>query len=271
MSSENTPGSCEQFTSEGFWSVVYGSYPDVRVSNKKDISGGPVSATVIYCPLYAPGSLEESALIQSPQRIQHSRVAGKLAGYEKVLAAMANYAKATGVQFHLNAVFANRGVLVGHPELADDVALCYHRELYEEFTVGFCSTYGGSYNFYDYDDLEVNFPQYVDLKKPPVTVCQEDICDSGRLIDALNEALSLPDLMQNNRDNRMIVKSILGINGLGFSGAYWLTAGYLAADFKIADIVGSGIYLVAERIPELFGVSKLTPGMKKATRVQIKA
>ena len=56
------------------------------------------------------------------------------------------------------------------------------------------------------------------------------------------------------------------------NNVFWLIAGYLAFDNKIAEIVGdNGIYITSERLEPLFGIAKFTESLSNLTRIQTKA
>ena len=92
------------------------------------------------------------------------------------------------------------------------------------------------------------------------------------MINILNSYLKLPHTIVDNKKNRKIIERILNMEGLGFNGAFWLIAGYLAFDYKISPLVGeNGILLAAERFEPLFGIAKMTPSLSELTRINIKA
>ncbi|EKE05001.1 MAG: hypothetical protein ACD_19C00426G0023 [uncultured bacterium] len=95
------------------WTRIKGCWqPGVSVTNPEavDLLGPVVKVNVVLCPLYSPGSLTESKLMEYPS-IEGSRVANKINAYKTVLKTMAGNVSAIGQGMFLEIVFANKGVL----------------------------------------------------------------------------------------------------------------------------------------------------------------
>lgn len=254
----------------GPWSAIENAWPDVRVVNKKEIINPMIDACVVYCPLYAPGFMSESELISYPDTIQDSRVAGKTLAYSASLKGISEYAKRMGGELNLKAVFANKGVIMDQKYSGlNKQKLAYHSELYKKYTKELCESLGINYDYFDYNDLGVEFPTFVGGKSLPKNIAIDfNEKTEPQLISAFNQNLNLSEEIVNNNKNRKVVKNIIRL--MGVEGAYWLIAGYLVFDWKIASLVGGeGIYLVAERANSLFGISKLTKSLNAITRVHL--
>ena len=64
----------------------------------------------------------------------------------------------------------------------------------------------------------------------------------------------------------------MDIDGVGFTGAFWIIAGYLPFDNMIVDLIpDNGVYLAAEKAQSLFGVANLTEDLKLIPRIEIEA
>ena len=128
-----------------------------------------------------------------------------------------------------------------------------------------------------YSDHNVDFPEFVDLNDPlPNLVKNNQIVNKypnleSKMIADLNLYMGLN--ISYSKRNRHLIDRIINMDQVGsYSAAFWLIAGYLAFDPKIADIAGeNGIYMVAERLEPLFGIARFTESLKNMTRVQIKA
>jgi len=261
---------------EDWKKAVTSAWSDIQISGgKHGIDPRDINICVVYCPLYAQGSLRESKLLNTPAGISDSRVVNKNFAYSKVIASLSEYSKKISGGLKLFAVFANKGVLLaGEPSEKDLIALDYHDTLYKTATLSMCKQLGIEYSFSNYENLDVDFPVFVDPSAPlpkeievPGNAKAESI-----MINILNSYLKLPHTIVDNKKNRKIIERILNMEGLGFNGAFWLIAGYLAFDYKISPLVGeNGILLAAERFEPLFGIAKMTPSLSELTRINIKA
>lgn len=250
-----------------FWKGVENAWPGVLVVNKeKMISPQELNTVVILCPLYAKGDLRTAGLIKFPAGIEDSRIANKLGGYFTVLNAMSGYVNYCGGQMNLNVVFANKGILSdGTLVTEDELAIKYHGELYRSVWEQYCQERKIRMTFSDYEEMGIKYPKFSDPSKE-LPASNDLYC----MINLLNDMLKLKDPVVNNRKNRKKVEDVIDV--VGFVGAYWLISGYLAFDYKISQLAGNnGIYLMAERMVSLFGISALTESLKGVPRVQIPA
>ncbi len=245
----------------------------IEVVNGSEGLPSTVVVGVIYCPLYAPGSLSESRLIKQPLGITDSRVANKVSTYLTTIKSLNESLKLEDKNLYLKAILSNKGVLFAHDdtsEVAHDLE--YHKQILQETTQLFCLQEGIEYDFSDYQSLEVNFPVFVDPSASLPVETPDRANPKSAMIDCLNSYLDLPVPIENTKRNRNVIRGILGMDGISFESAFWLIAGYLAFDYKLADLLGeNGVYLVAERFDPLFAISKLTQALDKKTRIQIKA
>ena len=263
--------------SEMFWSQIKNAWPETSVVNPKDINfSSQTEVCVVLCPLYLPGKLEESKLMPYPAIINGSRVANKMNAYLSVINLMNNCISEFGGKMNLNVVFANKGVLFSGKPGKDQLGyLKHHKDIYAQFFNDFGKMSGININFFDYDDFGVQFPIFVDPKASiPVEIA--DIEWSGpsesKMIFQLNKCLNLPIAIEDTKKSRHAVKRVLDMEGTTYESAFWIIAGYLAFDYKIADIIGqNGIYIAAERFEPLFGIARLTKSLRELTKVQLKA
>lgn len=268
----------QPFVGEAVVEATEAAWPEgAKMINGDKLRGGEITTLVVLCPLYGQGSLEESVLIVAPSGVGDSRVVNKLRGYMKVLAGMNEYVQATGGKINLKVVVANKGVLMGQaPTETDVAALEYHRELYEVVWGEFAREQGMGLVVADYDDLGVEFPRFVEMGaglpegvEEPTGSAKEQ---AGVMIEQFNALLELPEEIVNNKKNRNRVARILEMEGLGYAGAWWMVAGYLVFDHRIAELVGdNGVYLMAERFEPLLSVARMTPSVDGLCRLEIKA
>ena len=266
----------QKLHSEIFWSQVEKAWPETTVANKKEIPWGEkTEVCIVLCPLYSPGVLEESTLVQPPASIEDSRVANKVNAYTTMIHAINGYISGLGGETHLNIVFANKGVLfAGKPSTEQNKALSHHKEVYINFFYSFCKNNKIGMEFSDYNDWKVDFPTFVD---PNASIPQELILLKGikdlpesKMLAQLNQYFGLQ--IEDSKKNRHAIERILNMESLGYNATFWLIAGYLAFDNKISDIIGpKGIYIAAERFEPLFGIARLTKSLKESARIQLKA
>jgi hypothetical protein len=280
---QETPIQAEQFDSQQLKSVVEASWSKISFVNSELIVRPDVRALFTFCPLYAPGSLSESELLTNPTSIEESRVGVKWYALQRILKEINNYLKSAGGGLELVAIFANRGVLLSHESTAQDAkALEAHDSLYQNAVAEFCQTNGINSDYHNYDDLNVDFPRFVDPQAEIPIETPKEILERiksetapGDMIDAwviwqLNQYLQeqgVPTQVENTPENFKVIRKLLG---MGLHSSFWLVAGYLAFDYRIPELVGeNGVYLVTERLKPLFGIASLTKGLENIPRADI--
>jgi hypothetical protein len=263
------------FNSHELWAKIRSISPEALIPHEKELASPKINVCMVFCPLYAHGELSDSKIIFPPDEILDSRVAGKFEAYMPVINSMQKYLKDFGGGIDLTAVFANKGVILSdEPQDKHKEALDYHAELYKNAMNELSKTLEIPVNFYDYESLGVNFPQFYNPQKavmPENIYIEPEMRPESQMINALNQYFGDHSPIEDNKTNRKVVKSILQFKGTSFEAAFWLIAGYLAFDPKIPDLIGeNGVYLVSERADSLFWISKLTSTLDKLTRVQVK-
>ena len=223
--------------------------------------------------------MQESQLIPVGQAskplevIQQSRVANKWQQTISVLGTVKNCLDDLGIGLQAEVIFANKGVLLNRDfNMTDMQILEQHNQLYENAVSQQLESMGIDHNYYDYDDFDVHFPSFVNLKNPVF----DAIGGNLSLIEMLNNYFQQfegerPPII-NNRDNRHCINGLSEMQGMNKQAIFWLLAGYLAFDHKIAPHIGEkGIYMVAERFEPLFRITKLTPSLKALPKIKINA
>ncbi|MFH1792575.1 MAG: hypothetical protein ABH819_02910 [Patescibacteria group bacterium] len=250
------------------WDAVNLVWPNSLIKNPRDKIIKNPKVCIVYCPLYAKSELDNSKLIEPFQPLEESRVYNKLLVYKSVIEAVESSIKKEGGSMNLLAIFANKGVLLGENQnvkKADNILLA-HGELLKRYT----KIINVNSVFIDYEQLQVKFPKFVNFKDSlPVTIkSEEDVKLTSKLIQMFNSEICINEKIIDNKKNRKLLNNFIKMYGL--EGTYWLIGGYLAFDYMIHDLVGDdGIYIAAERMGILFGISRLTPSLEKVTRIQL--
>ena len=253
------------------WRAVSKVWPESAVVPGLKMPDVNAKACFVLCPLYSPGSLEESHLIVPPATITDSRVSRKVEAYEAVVSALHSKLKSLGGGLDLTVVFANKGVLGDH-DYTEEWKLGYHKELYQSRFEKLSSDIGLQVKFYDYNELGVEFPVFVGNKPLPEGMVVPDQEVERTMLGYFDQLLKLSFALNVNKDSRKVVKNIIGGENMGFEAAFWVIAGYLAFDWRIHELIGdAGIYIMAERFDPLFWIYKLTPGLKRVNKVLLKA
>lgn len=259
------------------WKNVQDVWPTgLRVINPRQKFDPTTHALFTFCPLYtADKSLAETTLMTSNASIENSRVANKWKALQVVLNVMAENLHASSRDLDITVIFANKGVLLnGEPSLVDEDALSEHEMLYKQAVSEFCTVQNVGYSFYNYDQLGVNFPRFVNPNSSIVDYEEDTKMETEReiifQINKLLQNLSVTNQIKDNKDSRRVLKDL--INSFGFANTFWIVAGYLPFDFMIPNIVGpDGIYLSVERFGALHRIAKLTQELKGLTRIEIDA
>ncbi len=255
---------------DDFWKTISEVWPESVVIPGLKPPDINAKACIVLCPLYSPGSLEESRLIAPPATITDSRVSRKVEAYEAAVSALHSKLKSLGGSLDLMVVFANKGVLGDHDH-SEEWKLDYHQGLYQSRFAKLSGDAGVQVNFYDYDELGIEFPVFVGNKPLPEGMVVPNQEVEKTMLGYFDQLLKLSFALSTNKDARKVVKNIMGGENMGFESAFWDIAGYLAFDWKIHELIGeAGIYIMAERFDPLFWIYKLTPSLKRVNKVLLK-
>jgi hypothetical protein len=276
----------QEFNADLFWNTVMISMPGISIANKEKLQGNTIKALFTLCPLYQQGTLEKSELLQKPNTLPDSRVAGKWDALQKVISHMQTSLNGANKTLDVTIVFANKGVLLNHvPTQADEEALRYHEQLYKQAVLAFCKEKGIQARFLTYDskEIDVRFPKFINPNDeiPGISRLTDDsrrdVIDAENpndMILLLNQYMTsfgLKNAISEVRTKtRQTIKDL--IKAFGTKTTFWLVAGYLAFDGKIPELIGeNGIYMATERFAPLFKIARLTPPLYSMTRVEIPA
>lgn len=261
----------EQFSPTGLERAIKNVWQESTMVNFSKLQNSTLKVLLTFCPLYQQGSLEQSRIMLPPASISQSRVGRKWDALQVVIGAMHSYLSSVGGKMEVSAVFANKGVLLGHaPTKKDEEALIHHSVLYKEAVDSYFNQKGIDYSYLTYEDLDANFPTFVNPSAA--------IPSSGpNLIAQINEYLQDQGIsttqVTSNKSGRRLIEKLHNLGGrMSAEAVFWLIMGYLAFDHMIPQIVGkNGLYLATERFEPLFGISNFTPALKEMPRINIKA
>lgn len=250
------------------WPVIENSWAGTKVIHPKETITNNVKLLFPLCPLYEPGPLNSSILIPEPATIESSRVSNKWNAIKTIVSQLHNSVTDQGGNLEILAVFANKGVLLGHdPVLKDEYLLQYHSALYANVLERFLTPMGIKFTYYDYDTLNVQFPRFVN---PLVDAGNIDPSIMIAQLNQFSQNLGIPNVVNNKKDNRHIINEL--IKSFGASDTFWLVSGYLAFDYMIPGLIGpEGLYLSTERFAGLFRIAKLTESLKPITKIEVPA
>ena len=206
-----TPEGHDGFNQEMLEKVIRRAWGDVHVVNLDKLKGPNIKALFTFCPLYQPGSLENSKVMYPPFSISESRVGNKWIALRKSISAVNEYLTGIDGKLELVSVFANKGVMLGQNPIGEDyTALEQHKEAYESVLSDFCIQQNIDYQFFSYDELGVKFPTFVD-PKAGIPCCGNTVYERGNmswLIETINSFLlehKIPTVVKDNKKNRVLL------------------------------------------------------------------
>lgn len=259
-------------TTETWSTLITSRFPGAVVHNNTEIQGqDPLQLLFTLCLLYADGTLQESKLLQNPEDISDSRVAGKWLAIKEFMLFLQDTLGTESEGVVAQVVFANTGVLLETiPTEVDYLALQQHEVLYQQAVCEFMNYLGIPYSFSTFTQLGISFPQFVHPEQElsfSYTTIEEYIQGINRYLQELNSPNQISNI---NKKKRSVVKEL--IHKLGERTAFWIITGYLVFDHLIVDLIGKdGMYLSTERMDSLFRIAYLTESLKEPLRVEIKA
>lgn len=242
----------------------------------------PVNLIFTFCPLYNPGTLNESKLQTEDISIFTSRVANKWAGLCSVITQLQESLKQSGSGLGtIQIYFADKGILQGFSSEQDEIQvrnLDQHIAAYNIAVKQLQQKLGVTINLSSFSALGIKFPQFVNptapLPEELQAVITEDSAPQNCLVDALVEYFKVHpenhtiDIV-NNKKSRIVAKDLIA--SFGFNSAFWITAGYLAFDGLIPSLAGNNCaYIITERFEALMRVVKFTESVHKMPRIEIK-
>lgn len=181
---------------------------------------------VTLCPLYAQGTMEESTLIDSPDAVRESRVAGKWQTGIEVVRTVEQTLAASDINLHVQFTFADLGVILNSPTDEDRERLALHRNLYEQAAQEALEPLGVTWSFQSYSEMEVSFPQFISPSSDKlITGSRRDVVDA--LVREASESVPFDTTAMNrfNKKIRPIVTSMVNAFGIDLSRLFLLQYG----------------------------------------------
>lgn len=121
-----------------------------------DKFSGILPVTMTVCPLYAPGKLSESQLIEPPLQISDSRVHTKWETAQKAAEVMQRIGQIYGFTPSFEFSFADKGVITGETKQPVETLLDYHYSLYQAALSGVMEGYDFRLQRYSQLDISLN-------------------------------------------------------------------------------------------------------------------
>lgn len=261
----------EQFSSAGLERAIKNVWQESTMVNFSKLQNSTLKVLFTLCPLYQQGPLDQSKIMLPPASISQSRVSRKWDALQAVIGAIHSYLSSVGGKMEVSAVFANKGVLLGYASTKEDEeALIYHGTLYKEAVDSYFSQKGIDYSYLTYEDLDVNFPTFVN---PSATIPSSEPSLNTQINEYLRDREISTTQVTSNKSGRRLIEKLHNLGGrMSTEAVFWLVTGYLAFDHMIPQIAGNnGLYLATERFEPLFSISNFTPALKEMPRINIKA
>lgn len=165
MTIENIEQTPKNFTLGELISMSLSDVPGVLRRNHLESireHNGRLRANITLCPLYAQGSMEQSILLDSPNAVEESRVAGKWHAGIAMIGAIQERLEQVGYSLHVVFTFADLGVLV-HQNFDEAMPLLdRHRTQYETSAQSALENSGVTWEFQSYSQMGIEFPQFTD-------------------------------------------------------------------------------------------------------------
>lgn len=262
--------------SQNFLQSIFHKTPhELRIHNFENLHirhDKLLQLTFVLCPLYNQNSLQESELLYNPNSIHSSRVANKWKNITEFLLNIQKDLSEVGVRLRLQAIFANKGVLLKKsPQEEDYQALEQHLVLYRHLLADFCDRNQISYELFDYQSLMVSLPVFIDPLTPiPFWSPHEGSLPlEHQMMKAINLFMESKNSVTvvNNRKNRKTLKYL--IKAFELQTAYWLIIGYLIFDQSLPKYVDRGVYLSVERFGAIFNIARFTQPLSDLPRAEL--
>lgn len=273
MTTENTQQELKNFGLGGLISMSLSDVPGVlRQNHLESINdhNGKVRMNITLCPLYAQGSMEQSILLDSPNAVEESRVAGKWQAGIAMISAIQERLEQVGYGLHVVFTFADLGVLV-HQNFDEAMPLLdRHRTQYETLAQSALENTGVTWEFQSYSQMEIKFPQFIDPNAGEAAEgnSRREIVDRLAREVAQYNVLDEGAMARFNKKVRPIITSLINAFGYDLARLFLLQYGtFDALTSRPGDI---NCYL--ERGELLLNVTNLFPhgNDRNRSRIDIK-
>lgn len=242
----------------------------------KDV-GETVRLALEYCPLYKPGKLHESSLVETAEGVDDivsSRVGKKWIATQAVLQTLNNFLRANGRSLELKVTFADWAVLAGTKNDANEEILRQHGKVYREQVSRLCKQFCIPYSFQSMSSIVTNPLQQLGIGQfviaedsayiqnvsinPDVVLQRLGFQKSNMPLKTKGREIQvrqvLKDLLSSCEENITLAK--------GLVGAYCMTLPILLQDCDI--------HLGMERSQNLLDLSTLAQSEKALLNILVK-
>ncbi len=221
---------------------------------------------VVLCPLYS-GNLNGTELVAAGEIDERTRVYGKFIAYVSTINAIAEHMKSNGVGISLTTVFADRGVLLSkEPSQKDVQLLMMHSDVYKRGIESACNI--DEHRHILMSEIDQGIERFVDTRKQT-----EEPESPSHLISIINRHLDEAGAGKRLPDNsyvRELAKDIMRIGNADRGIVMEIVKNYATFYQRIPDIVGhDGIFIQAERLPQLLRVASRIDTLKNLMRIDI--
>lgn len=214
---------------------------------------GLLPVTMTVCPLYSPGKLSESQLIQPPLQISDSRVHTKWETAQKATEVIQRMGQIYGFTPSFEVSFADRGVIMADTMQPLETLLDYHYSLYQTALSGVMRD--AEFNLRRYSQLDIPFSQTIRANTDQDQVVAADLAEELRGRGVEFRADMFPQGKLHPRGEKLIKKLVTQVGSSQL--ALELMAQYGLYDSRTADPKGVNIYIERESAGLLLQITDL--------------
>lgn len=227
----------------------------------------------VLCPLYAPGTLEESELLKPPLSLGDSRVGSKFKIYVETAKIIKDFTITAGMNLSFKFLFANTGVLLSRkPTEEDDARLDAHMEFYKSEAERNLADAGIKFTMDSFSDLRglpiAKIPKYIITSRS-----KNEMPRPKHLIKEISremESLGINPSFASKASTNSIVGEMLSMKGASVETVKGLVETYIASELSFIPILnGNGIFINAERFQPLLRMPDMLSELKQLKRVDV--
>lgn len=193
--------------------------------NWENIKNQEMAFIIPLCPLYAPGNIDKSILLENPQSIIESRVVSKWNFIEDFLKTLASHEIFSGSKKTIHFVLADKGIITNQNNL--EVILKKHSLVYQEAISLLASEYTQfDFEYTDYTQLEVVFAQSISKENYSVPVATHNPkVDEEMFVSYLKRILAVDNISYSFSHKKTIERTL---RSFGMHLGAQLLASYIA-------------------------------------------
>lgn len=241
----------------------------VRNIEKLGIENKQFNVFTIVCPLFKPGLLSESELIENAKSLEESRIFSKFKELKKTLKILQNECKKRDIELILNIVFADKAVPL---EKDSDIRNSLNRnlEIWSFEAQNLSEEIGCKCNtIISASDIISCVPDIINIKSFSGIDNDKDIVIKIEKILEEWFTLKVIDSSETflNREKMKVIKRMRLFFGLELTTVLLLN--YISLDWKIPKLFNIDMIISIERFGLLHTISKLTDAMRDIPKLEI--